>query len=161
VSTVLRPPARRLRVLALAGLVALLAFATFYLTVGLDRRREGRELLAMRDTLAALRVAADSCMSDLAGEETRFRRFDAHVDSLRGRVRDFESLHPEGVPRERYQEYMTAFDAYNEAVPAWEARADTLRAHEAFCRSLAERHNALADSLRSRWEAWEAAHSDR
>ncbi len=32
----------------------------------------------------------------------------------------------------------------------WEARADSLRATEAVCRTLVERHNELTDSFRAR-----------
>jgi hypothetical protein len=75
------------------------------------------------------------------------------IDSLRDEVRDFEALDERGVPEERYDEYLERFEAYNDSVISWEARAETLRANEAACRELVEAHNALSDSLRRRMEA--------
>jgi hypothetical protein len=142
--------------LAAVGVVAVLVAAGFSLSAKLDRRARMEELEEMRSDLATMRMTVDSCATELAREETAFRRFDSRVDSLLDRVRDFEELDTAGVPEERYQEYLAAFERYNDAVPSWEALADTLRAHEAECRGLVERHNVLADTLRRRAEAWEA-----
>ena len=150
-------PARRVWLLVAAGTVVIvLVAAAFSLDAKLDRRRAMDRILAMRDSLGQLRLRVDSCQTSLAREETDFRRFDAEVDSLRREVRDFEAEDAAGVPEEMYDEYLAAFDRYNEAVPVWEALADTLRSHETDCRSLVERHNLLADTLRRRVEAWEA-----
>lgn len=108
------------------------------------------ELAPLRAELALFRVAADSCTTEYAALEEDFRRYEARLDSLRRAVREFESLDPNGVPGEEYPEYLEAFDAYNEAVPEWGARTDSLEAQHERCESLTEQHNALADSARSR-----------
>lgn len=108
------------------------------------------QLAPLREELALLRAAADSCTDAYAAMESRFRTYEARVDSLRRAVRDYESLHPDGVPGEEYPDYLETFDAYNEAVPHWEARTDSLEAQHDQCRLLTERHNALADSARGR-----------
>lgn len=110
----------------------------------------------MRDSLASLRGSADGCRSTLAREESEFRSFDAHLDSLRSLIATYEDMDPDGVPSEAYEDYLEVFDRYNLSVGEWEARADSLRASEARCRDVVERHNAFADSLRARVEAWES-----
>lgn len=115
-----------------------------------EERRTIAEIQALRDGVYAARVSADSCRNELAYAETRFRRFDAVVDSLRQEVRGYEALDPRGVPEERYDEYMERFDGYNDSVAVWEARAEALRAADETCRSLVVRHNELADTLRGR-----------
>jgi DNA mismatch repair ATPase MutS len=117
-----------------------------------ERQRTVREIRSLRDTLYASRVAADSCRWSLATQERRLQRFTAFVDSLRGEVRDFEAMDARGVPEERYDEYLEHFEAYNDSVSSWEARAETLRVNELGCRELVESHNALTDSLRRRIE---------
>lgn len=124
------------------GFVALLAWlAVAYV----QPRREAR---ALRDSVRAKRMAVDSCRMVLSREEADFRAYDDRVDSLRGRVREYEDLHPEGVPADSFEAYMETFGRYNEAVPRWEARAESLRGRWRVCRSLASQHNALVDSLR-------------
>lgn len=108
------------------------------------------ELAPLRQELALFRAAADSCNDAYAVLEADFRRYEARVDSLREAVRDYESRDPDGVPGEAYPEYLETFDAYNDAVPEWEARTDSLATQRDRCRSLTERHNALADSARGR-----------
>ena len=76
-----------------------------------------------------------------------FHEYDQEVDSLRGEVRELETLDRRGVPRERYDEYLETFERYNRSVPSWEARADSLRAHWAACRSLVQEHNLMTDSV--------------
>jgi DNA mismatch repair ATPase MutS len=117
------------------------------------RQRTVREIQSLRDTLYASRSAADSCRWSLATQERRLQRYTALVDSLRGEVRDFEAMDERGVPEARYDEYLARFDAYNDSVSSWEARAETLRINELGCRELVESHNALTDSLRRRVEA--------
>lgn len=101
----------------------------------------------LRNDLLRARASADSCASALAEAEARFRAYDAHVDSLRGAVRGFEALHPDGVPADSYPSYLAAFDSYNVAAAGWQARADSLQASWAACAEAVERHNALADSV--------------
>jgi len=109
-----------------------------------------RERVAsLRDSLRASRAAADSCQRALSYEEALFRDYDERVDSLRNRVRHYESLDPEGVPADSYEVYLETFDRYNDAVPAWRERADTLQTRWAECRTLIEDHNELADSVRT------------
>lgn len=132
-----------------AALVALGAvLVALGVWVALSYVQPRREARALRDRLRTARAAVDSCRMTLSREQADFRAFDDRVDSLRGEVRGFESLHPEGVPADSFEAYMDAFDRYNEAVPRWRARADSLESRLRTCRTLADRHNALADSLR-------------
>jgi hypothetical protein len=108
------------------------------------------QLAPLREELALFRAAAASCNDAYAVTEADFRLYEARVDSLRQAVRHYEALDPNGVPGEEYPEYLETFDAYNEAVPEWEARTDALEAQRDRCRSLTEQHNALADSARGR-----------
>jgi hypothetical protein len=57
-------------------------------------------------------------------------------------------MDPRGVPADSYEAYLETFDAYNDAVPGWSERADTLQAQWRRCRDVTEVHNQLADSLR-------------
>jgi hypothetical protein len=141
---------RALWVLVVLALAAVTAAGAWNL---IERRRTVREIRSLRDSLYAARLAADSCRWSLATQERRFRRFDATIDSLREEVRDFEALDERGVPEERYDEYLERFEAYNDSVIAWDARAETLQANEAACREIVEAHNALTDSVRRRVEA--------
>lgn len=85
---------------------------------------------------------------DLVTAEAGFRAYDSRVDSLRSRVEELESLHPEGVPADSFDIYLEAFDDYNEAVEGWEGRVDALREERTECVEIVERHNQLSDSLR-------------
>jgi hypothetical protein len=143
-------------VVALVLAVAALGALVWYFLGALERQRELEELRVMRDSLASLRTSADECRSGLAREESEFRSFDAHLDSLRRRIAAYEELHPDGVPSREYQDYLEVFDRYNLSVGEWEARADSLRAREARCRAVVELHNAFADSLRTRVEIYES-----
>ena len=131
------------------GLVVLALLVTGALAVGriVEQSRERARFEAMRERLGELRRDAEDCRLVLAREEDAFRRFARRVDSLRSAVRGYED--DGGVPEEVYEEYLAVFDRYNEAVPRWEARADSLRDFEAECRALVETHNLLADSVRA------------
>jgi hypothetical protein len=100
------------------------------------------------DTLGILRVLADSCRADLEEGSSELNDYDRRLDSLRSRVRHLEAIDPRGIPADSYDLYMRVFDEYNDSVPGWTSRADSLRASWTRCRDLAETHNALADSLR-------------
>lgn len=113
-----------------------------------DRNRNRREMLDLRDRVARARISADSCTNVLAYDQMLFHRFDQVVDSLGGEVHALEELDPRGVPEERYDEYMERFRGYNDSVAAWERRARALRTSDAACRTLIEAHNALSDSVR-------------
>ena len=115
-----------------------------------ERQRTFDEILGIRERLYEARREAQSCQRTVAARARAFRRLDRAVDSLRDEVRAFEALDERGVPEPRYQEYLEAFDGYNDSVEAWEAQADALREAEDACRVSIERHNALRDSLQRR-----------
>ncbi len=141
------------RVLAVVGVLAVLAVTVMGGRTLIERRRTVDEIRTLRDQVYRARVSADSCSNELAYQERLFRRFDTVVDSLRGTVRDFESMDERGVPEDHYDEYLEHFEGYNDSVTVWRARATGLRATEAACRTFIEGHNVLADSLRGRLEA--------
>jgi len=116
----------------------------------LARRRTVHELRALGDRVYAARVSADSCRNELAYADRVFQRYDTLVDSLRREVRGYEAMDSRGVPREKYDEYLTRFHAYNDSVTSWHRKADSLKARQALCRRMAEAHNLLVDSLRRR-----------
>jgi hypothetical protein len=138
--------------MVLAALVVLVSAGLAGGTI-LERNRQARQVELVRQRLQQARYSVDSCRVALAQEEQAFRRFDARVDSLREAMEQLEDPSLGGVPEDDYQEYLSVFDAYNAAIPMWEARVDSLRASEDLCRALVERHNTLSDSiLRSREE---------
>jgi hypothetical protein len=103
---------------------------------------------ALRDSLAALRAHADSCQSEVEDRAAQLRAFDERLDSMRARVRELEALDRRGVPADSYRVYLGTFNAYNDSAAAWPPLEDTVRALDARCRTVAEHHNVLADSLR-------------
>ena len=115
---------------------------------GLDRRSAAQDFRALQDDLQATRLSVQTCQSDLASREAAFQEFDSRLNTLRDGVRELESLDGPGVPADQYDDYLTLFDAYNDSVRVWEGRSESLRAREAACRHLVERHNALVDSVR-------------
>lgn len=131
-------------------LVALIVLISAGLAGGtvLERNRQIREMKVLRQRLQQTRFSVDSCRVALAQEEQAFLRFDRVVDSLRNRVEEYEDPSLGGVPQAEYQAYLQVFEAYNDSIPVWEARADSLQASEAVCRALVERHNLLSDSIR-------------
>ena len=136
------PRARRM--LLAAGVLA--GAALLVLVAGMIRRQQA--VLGVRDELALLRTAVDSCQTALPAEASAFEAYGQRADSLRARVRALEAIDPRGVPADSYRVYLDAFERYNRSVDGWEPRADSLRARWARCRDLTERHNLLADSLR-------------
>lgn len=133
---------RGLLAAAALGVVALVAWLAI---AYVQPRREARTL---RDEIRTRRMTVDSCRMVLSQEQADFRAYDDRVDSLRRKVRTYEGLHPEGVPADSFRAYMETFGQYNDAVPGWEARAESLRGRWRACRTLTRRHNALVDSLR-------------
>ena len=131
----------------LAALVVLISAGLAGGTI-LERNRQIGEMELLRQRLQQARFSVDSCRVALAQKEQEFRRFDARVDSLRTEMEGYEDPSLGGVPQAEYEDYLEVFDAYNEAIPVWEARADSLQASEDVCRALVERHNALSDSIR-------------
>ncbi len=106
-------------------------------------------LRALRQEVAQLRMAADSCRSALEKEEAALLTASARLDSLRQSINYYESLDPRGVPADSYEVYLEVFNAFNRGVPVQEALGDTLQAHWQACLEITERHNALADSARA------------
>jgi hypothetical protein len=94
-----------------------------------------------------LRAAIDQCTDALHAEQARFQAHEHAVDSLRAVVLEYESAE-RTVPVEEFDDYLEAFTAYNESVRTWHDHAAALQAQWAECHELAERHNALVDSLR-------------
>ena len=135
--------------------IGFMIFASFAILVAgriyrMTRPPTPQELLMpLQEELAAFRMAADSCNTRYGIVEARFRAVDHRVDSLRAVVIRYESMDPDGVPGEEYVEYLEAFDAYNETVPEWQIRADSVELLNGRCRLLTEGHNELADSLRT------------
>ena len=109
-----RPLIVRAPVRAVVG-VAILALVG----VQWQQRTERRELRQFRDQVLEARATARECTRDLAISEGDFRALARGVDSLRATVDALESLNPRGVPAPRYEEYLTAVDAYNDGVERW------------------------------------------
>lgn len=135
----------RKRTLLIGGTVLVGAVTLIYENLGPPPRDH---LFALRDSIRVLRVAADSCQARLDVQSASFQEFDARLDSLRHRVREFEGRNPAGIAADSYAVYLEAFDSYNDSVAGWRQRADTVRARWAVCRDIAEQHNQFADSLR-------------
>lgn len=132
-----------LAVAALAGGITLVRW--------LSLPPEDTRLTALLADAERLRDDADACAGALAVEETRFREFDREVDSLRAALREYETAGVRRtVPADQYDDYMALFERYNEAVPHWHARADSLREQWARCRGVAEEHNNVVEAAAAR-----------
>lgn len=103
---------------------------------------------ALRDRIREVRPRMRACVDGLERAEEEFRSQERRTNDLRARVESLEELDAEGVPAERYEEYLEVFEGYNESLPEWERRADAVQELSARCRALGEEHNRLADSLR-------------
>jgi len=106
-----------------------------------------------RDTLRDLRAQAQACRAGLRQGEVDFRDYEGEITALRARIRDLESLHPDGVPGDSYVVYLELVNNFNLAVPDWSEKVDTLQAGWASCREVVEAHNVMADSLQRLLEA--------
>lgn len=138
------------RVILGAGALLVLVYAGFGYRAHLRNQEILEGIETLRGQVFEVRSAADSCSTELAVAESGFRTFEATVDSLRRAVDGAEEALPgggRGVAAEGYEAYMASFNEYNAAVAEWETREESLRAIEARCRELVERHNALTDSL--------------
>jgi hypothetical protein len=144
--THMRRRTRTLLSIATVVAAALLAFGWIRLSSPPDPRER---LRALREELAVLRASADSCRDALAAEERALRNHREDLDSLRERVRSYESLDPRGVPADRYDAYLESFERYNREAGGWPTASETLQAHWRACRSIAVAHNAIADSARA------------
>lgn len=112
-----------------------------------ESQRISAEVNRLRDDLYRARVASDRCRSSLVTSESSLLTLTATVDSLRSRIDSFEALGNGRVPANRYDEYLTIFESYNDSVAAWETRSERLRTAEASCRDVIEGHNAISDSI--------------
>jgi hypothetical protein len=114
-----------------------------------DRQRTAAEVNRLRDELLRARVSSDRCRGSLETSQASLLDLGLTIDSLRTRVGSFQTLEGGGVPAERYDEYLAAFDGYNDSVTSWEGRERRLRTSEASCRETIQGHNAISDSLKS------------
>jgi len=115
----------------------------------IETRRVSAEVTRLREELYRARVASDRCRSSLMTSESSLLTLTGVIDSMRSRVDSFEALGRGRVPRERYDEYLGLFEAYNDSVAAWETRSERLRAAEASCRETIGHHNAVSDSIQA------------
>lgn len=132
----------------MTALVVLVAGVGIWTVTGEVRAGgERRRMQSLVESMREARVALDSCRTSLGEEQTAFRAFDHGVDSLKQALEDFESAGGR-VPAARYDAYLSTFERYNAAVPEWQERADSLRAHWRTCSELTRRHNEIVDTLR-------------
>jgi hypothetical protein len=133
--------------------VALAVSTTVVLIVGvrrfIDQRRTTAQVTQLRDELYRARIASDRCRNGLAGSEASLQTLTATIDSLRSRVDSFEALGGGNVPAGLYDEYLGAFDSYNDSVAVWDIRSERLLIADASCRTVIEDHNMLTDSIQS------------
>jgi hypothetical protein len=134
-----------------AGLAGAVVFAAWSRI--LERQSTLDEINRLRDELYRSRVASDRCRSSLQTSEAALRDLGLSIDSLRARVDSFEALDRRGVPGTEYEDYMVAFDEYNDSVAVWDGRERRLRAADEACRQTITDHNARTDSLQKVLEA--------
>ena len=115
----------------------------------MEQRRISEEIERLRDGLYRARVTSDRCRASLATSEAGLQDLTTTIDSLRSRVDSFEALGNGGVPANRYEEYLGAFETYNDSVAAWEIRSERLLSAESACRAAIEEHNAIRDSIQA------------
>jgi hypothetical protein len=115
----------------------------------MDQRNTAAEITRLREDLYRARVTSDRCRNSLAVSEASLQGLTATIDSLRSRVDSFEALGGGSVPTDRYGEYLSVFDSYNDSVAVWEVRSERLLTAEASCRAVIEEHNGLRDSIQS------------
>jgi hypothetical protein len=132
---------------ALLIALAVLAAAAGIVTIARTLQHPGA-ISEMRATVAGLRAAVDSCRAVLDASQAGLLTYNAQLDSLHGRVREMEGLHPRGVPADSYDVYMSVFRQYNDSVAGWDARVAELRDERERCVGVTDTHNAALDSLR-------------
>jgi len=136
------------------ALVVALAISSFFaLTVVagryIEQRRVSEEITRLRDELYRARVSSDRCRGSLLTSESSLQTLTMTIDSLRIRVDSFEALGGGNVPANRYEEYLSVFESYNDSVAAWDVRSERLLAAEAACRAVIQEHNELSDSIQA------------
>jgi chaperonin cofactor prefoldin len=102
----------------------------------------------LRSEIQELQGRVDECLARRGSLEARFQQAVDRTEALGDRVRELESLDPEGVPAERYAEYLEVFDEYNESIPEWERLGEALREEGERCQRLADAHNQRLERLR-------------
>lgn len=113
-----------------------------------ERRSDSAVALTLRDDLVGIRAELDACLSTRSQMELRFEELEREVARLRRAIDSLESVDARGVPAESYPAYLELVEDYNQTIPRWEVEGEELRQQSVRCRSLAEVHNARADSLR-------------
>jgi hypothetical protein len=137
---------RRRRIGILAAAVLLIA-AVGLLSVARTLRRP-TAIAEQRAVVQELRAATDSCHTALAATQGELLAYSEWLDSVRGRVRDMEGLHPRGVPADSYRVYIEKFHTYNDSAAVWEERVAELQQERDECAATTTAHNAAIDSLR-------------
>jgi len=102
----------------------------------------------LRSEIRTLQGQVDGCLARRGALEARFQEAVDRTEALGRRVRELESLDPDGVPAERYAEYLEVFDEYNESIPEWERLGEALREEGERCRRLVDAHNDRLERLR-------------
>lgn len=129
--------------------IGLVAIGTIVL--GFDRLRENApraRAQAQQERVQELRAHTEICLEDLEGLEERFWDHERRTREIRAEIDSFESLDPDGVPVDRYQDYLDAVDRYNESLEVWEARIDSVETHQERCRDLSDRYEEERDAFR-------------
>lgn len=147
----MRPPLRIALGVIGAGVAATVIFAAWSRI--LERQATLDEIQRLRDGLYRSRVASDRCRSSLQTSEVALRELGISIDSLRARVDSFEALDRRGVPGAEYEDYLVAFEEYNDSVAVWDGRERRLRAADDACRQTITGHNARSDTLQGVLEA--------
>jgi hypothetical protein len=139
--------------LAVLGTVAAATVVFAAWTRILERKATLGEIQRLRDDLYRSRVASERCRSSLQTSEVALRELGLSIDSLRARVDSFEALDRRGVPGAEYEDYLVAFEEYNDSVGVWDGRERRLRAADDACRQTITAHNARGDTLQEVLEA--------
>lgn len=135
------------------AVVALLvgAAAAVFVQVGDPRDRDPPSPMdraeELREELRDLRARIDTCLARQERLEAGFRAQMRRTERLRARVREFETMEPEGVPAEEYGAYLEAFDEYNESIPEWERQGELLEGQARRCRAFVKEHNDRLETL--------------
>ena len=141
----MKPPVRIGLGIVGAGLAAVVIVSAWSRI--LERQATLEEIGRLRDELYRSRVASERCRSSLQTSEMALRDLGLSIDSLRARVDSFEALDRRGVPGAEYEDYLVAFDEYNDSVAVWDGRERRLRTADEACRQTITEHNARGDSL--------------
>ncbi len=147
----MRPPVRIALGVVGAGVTAAVIFSAWSRI--LERQAILDEINRLRDDLYRSRVASDRCRSSLQTSEVALRELGISIDSLRARVDSFEALDRRGVPGAEYEDYLVAFEEYNDSVAVWDGRERRLRTTDDACRQTITGHNARSDTLQKVLEA--------